>query len=183
MKEPLPDAIVALAHCVPFHPDIYWHSMNTVSSSVKAEVCREHVLTQGPSAKHVLRVHSPQQYECVVERRVELTSSYPKAGYPTWSTLFARTLSRAVQVRDDDVAYKALVLLQYQAGCFSNADSSVSSASSPCSFNPCRWCWNLNAPSCKSGVWALLPGTGCCFRWHRVMFPGALGNTDDIGHH
>lgn len=37
----LPHAIIALAHCVPLHPDIYWTSMNTVSSSVKAAVCRE----------------------------------------------------------------------------------------------------------------------------------------------
>ncbi|MDN4517113.1 hypothetical protein QYF68_04650 [Mycolicibacterium austroafricanum] len=36
-----PLAIFALAHCIALHPDIYWHSMNTVLSTVKLEACRE----------------------------------------------------------------------------------------------------------------------------------------------
>lgn len=110
-----PLAIFALAHCIPLHPDIYWHSMNTVLSSVKLEVCRELNWTLD-DAFVLLRAVDPEDMfrRGALGEHVYLLLSQGWA--PDVIDLFARTLSRAVEVRDDDIAYKALVLLQYQAG-------------------------------------------------------------------
>lgn len=111
----LPYAISALAHCIPFHPDILWHSMNTVSPSVKAEVCRELDWTL-EEAILLLRAVDPEDMfrRGALGEHVYLLLS--EGWLPDVVDLFARTLSRAVEIRDDDVAYKALILLQYQAG-------------------------------------------------------------------
>lgn len=111
----LPHAIIALAHCIPLHPDIYWHSMNTVSSSVKAEVCRELNWTLD-DAFVLLRVVDQENMfrRGALGEHVYLLLS--QGWLPDVVDLFDRTLARAVEVQDDDIAYKALVLLQYQAG-------------------------------------------------------------------
>ncbi|WP_418004405.1 DUF4365 domain-containing protein [Mycobacterium sp. PDNC021] len=111
----LPYAIDALAHCVPFHPDIMWHSMNTVLYSVKAEVCREFNWTLDDAFLLLRAVDSEELFRRgTLGEHVYLLLS--EGWLPDVVDLFARTLSRAVAVRDDDVAYKVLILLQYQAG-------------------------------------------------------------------
>jgi hypothetical protein len=111
----LPAAIFALAHCVPFHPDIYWTKNNTIDRSVKAAVCQNFKWSVDDVVV-VLQVVDDENMFTRGSIGEDVYLLLSEGWGPDVLDLFVRTLGRSVELRDEDIAYKVAALLQYEAG-------------------------------------------------------------------
>ena len=106
--------IYALSHCISLHPDRWWTKDNMVSDKVRGDVLK--ALNWAPSdAAYLLKVVDSEDMfsRGTIGQDIYLLLS---SGWdPDVRMLFEDTLDSALKNKDMDVAFKALIIIQYQS--------------------------------------------------------------------
>lgn len=107
-------AVYALAHCVTYHPDRFWTEHNTVSDKARAEVLKSLNWKASEAAYLLSLVDEENMFERgTIGQDVYLLLS---SGWgPDTNFLFDEIIELAVKFGDMELAYKALVIIQYRA--------------------------------------------------------------------
>ena len=111
----LPEAVHALAHCVPHHPDIFWTDTSTIPSRTRAAVLRRLNWTTDDAIRLLRLVDDENMFRrgSVGEDVYLLLST----GWgPDVMSLFGTVVERAVSDGDERLALRALAVMQYQVG-------------------------------------------------------------------